>query len=116
MNTRPSAIASSSGRAYTVRRLRLTQDGGSNWMAAEELEPLALLRVEYPGQGGGGTRAALQRVGFSAPELDSCSVRWRSGFPRIVEALVLSCGCWVHDGFQMLRGLSDAPALVNGTV
>ena len=41
----------------------------------------ALRRVEYPGQGGEGTQAALQRVGFSAQELDCCSVRWRGGFP-----------------------------------
>ena len=71
----------------------------------------ALRRVEYPGQGGGETRAALRRVGFSAQELDSCSVRWRSGFPRIAWSLVLCSGCWVHDGFQMLSGLSDAPTL-----
>ena len=42
----------------------------------------ALRRVEFPGQGGGRTRAALRRVGFSAQELDSCSVRLRSCFPR----------------------------------
>ena len=52
-----------------------------------------------------GSRAALRRVGFSAQELDSCSVRWRSGLPRIAEPLVLSSGCWVHEGFQMLSAL-----------
>ena len=67
--------------------------------------------VEYLGQRGGETRTALRRAGFSAQELDSCSVRWRSGFPRIAGPLVLSSGCWVHDGFQMLSGLSDSPAL-----
>ena len=81
----------------------VTPDRGSNWMAPEDLE--------YPGQGGGRTRAALRRVGFSAQELDGCSVRWRSGFPRIAGPPVLSSGCWVHDGFQMLSGLSDAPTL-----
>ena len=80
----------------------VTPDGDSNWMAPEELE--------YPGQGGGRTRAVLRRVGFSAQELDGCSVRWRSGFARVAGPLVLSSGCWVHDGFQMLSGLSDAPA------
>ena len=35
--------------------------------------------------------------------------RWRSGFPRIAGPLVLSSGCWAHDGFRMLPGLSDAP-------
>ena len=68
-------------------------------------------RVEYPGQSGGGTRAALRRVGFSAQEVDGCSVRWRSGFPRMAGPPVLSSGCWVHDGSQMLSGLSDAPTL-----
>ena len=72
----------------------------------------ALRRVENPGQGGGRKRAPLRRVRFSAPKLDSCSVRWRSGFPRgnggrqcFPDAL------WVHDGFQMLSELSDAPTL-----
>ena len=55
--------------------------------------------------------AALRRVGFSAQELDSCSVRWRSGFPRIAGPPVLSSGCWVHDRFQMLSELSHAPTL-----
>ena len=41
----------------------------------------------------------------------SCSVRWRRGFPRTAGPLVLSSGCWVHDGFQMLSCLSDAPTL-----
>ena len=63
------------------------------------------------GQAEGRTRAALRRVGFSAQELDTFSVRWCSGFPRIAGPLVLSTGCWVHDGFQMLCGLSDAPTL-----
>ena len=58
-----------------------------------------------------GTRAARRRVGFPAQGVDSCSVRWRSGFPRIAGPPVLSSGCWVHDGFHMLSGLSDAPTL-----
>ena len=32
-------------------------------------------------------------------------------FPRIAGPPVLSSGCWVHDGFHMLSGLSDAPTL-----
>ena len=70
-----------------------------------------LRRVEYLGQGGGGTRAAPRRVGFSAQELEGCIVQWRSGFPRMAAPPVLCSGCWVHDGFQMLSGLSDAPTL-----
>ena len=57
------------------------------------------------------SRAALRRVGLSAQEVDSCSVRWRSGFPRMAGLLMLSSGCWVHDGFQKLSGLSDASTL-----
>ena len=37
----------------------------------------------------------------SKPEVDSCSVRRRSRFPLIAGLLVLSSGCWVHDGFQL---------------
>ena len=32
-------------------------------------------------------------------------------FRGMAGPLVLSSGCWVHDGFQKLSGLSDAPAL-----
>ena len=83
-------------------------DGGSNWKWLQRLWG----RVEHFGQGGGGTRAALRRVGFSAQELDSFRVRWRSGFPRgsgAASAFQMLSGCTT--GFQMLSGLSDAPTL-----
>ena len=66
---------------YTVPRLRrYHQMGAAIWMAAEELEPLSggssiLARAEER------TRAALRRVGFSALEVDGCSVtvaKWLS--------------------------------------
>ena len=71
-------------------------DGGSSLLAAEELEPLqggssALARTE------GRTRAALREVGFSGQEVDGCSVRGRSGFPRIAGPQVLSSG-WCTTG------------------
>ena len=53
--------------------------------------------------------SSSEEVSMLATELDSRSVRWRSGFPRIAGPPVLSSGCWVHDGFQMLSGLLDAP-------
>ena len=64
--------------------------------------------LPFLGQGGGELEPLF---GCSAQGLDSCSIRWRSGFPRIAGPLVLTSGCWVHDGFQMLSGLSDAPTL-----
>ena len=47
-------------------------------------------------------------VGFSAQELDSCSVRRRSGFPRGSGA---ASAFQMHDGFERLSGLADAPTL-----
>ena len=49
----------------------VSPDGSRNWMAAEELEPLS-----------GGLS--------SQPEVESCSVRRRSGFPSFLRPLVLS--------------------------
>ena len=48
-------------------------------------------------------------------EVDSCSVRRRSGFPWVAGPLVLSSGCSVHDGFQTFFGLSDVPTLMTGS-
>ena len=55
--------------------------------------------------------AALRRSGFLGPRIGWLQRTVRSGNPRIAGPLVLSSGCRVHDGFQMLSGLSDAPAL-----
>ena len=55
-------------------------------------------RVEHPGQSGEGTRAAL--VGLTAQELESCSVRRRSGFPRQRGRQCFPDALWVLDGFQ----------------
>ena len=70
----------------------VTQDGGSNRMVAEELEPLRG-RVSWPGRRGNSSRSSEGRV--SQPEVDSCSVRRRSGFPRV---------CGAASAFQMLSG------------
>ena len=50
-----------------------------------------------------------RKVIWAESEAMAAALRWRSDFPRIAGPLVLSSGCWVHDGFQMLSGLSDAP-------
>ena len=67
----------------------VTPDGGCNWDGCRGTRAALRRGVEYPSKGGGGTRAAPRRVGFSAQEVDA-SLRWRSGFPRIVGRLVLS--------------------------
>ena len=72
----------------------------------------ALRRVEHPGQGGGRTRAALRRVGFSAQEVDGCSVtmaQWLSEGQRCRWCFPADAGRTT--GSRCFSGLSDAPTL-----
>ena len=78
MIIRLSAIA----RAYTVPRLR------------------RLLLMEQQLDGCRGTRSSSEEVSMLATELDSRSVRWRSGFPRIAGPPVL---------FQRMLGARRVP-------
>ena len=89
------------GGLYRSAIAAVTPEGDSNWMAAEDLEPLGgrssiLARAEQE------TRAALRRVGLSAQELDGCGVRWRSGFPR-------NRGVGPASAFQRMLGARRVP-------
>ena len=105
MNSSPSVA-----QAYTVPRLRrlLQMEAAIGWLQRNSS------RSKEGGvscQGRRGTRAGLWRVGFS-PKISVAAAcggavalrGWRG-------RLCFSSGCWVHDGFQMVSGLSDAPTV-----
>ena len=77
------------------------------WMQSRSEEG----RVSWPGRRGNWSCSSEGRV-LCPRKWMAAALRWRSGFPRIAGPLVLCSRCWVHDSFQMLPGLSDAPTLL----
>ena len=109
MGIRPSAIAPSSGRGIYRSAIAERQMGAAiGWLQRNSSHSKEGL-VSWPGRRGNSSRSEEGRfLGPRSGWLQRTVAQWLSTDSGLV---VLSSGCWVHDGFQMRSGLSDAPTL-----